>query len=258
MRYSSLLPLPHAYVVPGGRFREIYYWDSYFTMLGLEQSDRHDLVDSMVRDFAYLIDTYGHIPNGTAQLLSESLAAAILFRDGGIVSAKDPAGAYARYLPQLQREYSFWMEGQNASVPGKAHRRVVAMPDGSVLNRYWDDRDTARDESYREDTSWPTRVVGRRSRCSAISEPLPRAVGISVPLVRRWAHRASIDTTQIVPIDLNSMLYGLETAIRAGCKRRADQACAREFERRAKARAAAIDRYLWDEEAGAYFDYRWD
>ena len=62
--HSSLLPLPYRYVVPGGRFREIYYWDSYFTMLGLEQSGRHDLAVDMVRNFAFLIDRYGHIPNG--------------------------------------------------------------------------------------------------------------------------------------------------------------------------------------------------
>src|SRR5688572_10960254 len=61
---SSLLPLPHRYVVPGGRFQEIYYWDSYFTMLGLAESGRHDLVTDMVRNFAYLIDRYGHVPNG--------------------------------------------------------------------------------------------------------------------------------------------------------------------------------------------------
>ena len=36
---SSLLPLPFSYVVPGGRFQEIYYWDTYFTMLGLEVSN---------------------------------------------------------------------------------------------------------------------------------------------------------------------------------------------------------------------------
>src|SRR5215472_4741992 len=63
-RYSSALPLPKPYVVPGGRFREIYYWDSYFTMLGLAESGRQDLLANMVRDFAYLIDTYGHVPNG--------------------------------------------------------------------------------------------------------------------------------------------------------------------------------------------------
>src|SRR5688572_22986529 len=44
--HSSLLPLPYPYVVPGGRFREIYYWDSYFTMIGLEESGRHELTRS--------------------------------------------------------------------------------------------------------------------------------------------------------------------------------------------------------------------
>ena len=49
---SSLLTLPYPYVVPGGRFREMYYWDSYFTMLGLVQSGRPELAENMVRDFA--------------------------------------------------------------------------------------------------------------------------------------------------------------------------------------------------------------
>jgi alpha,alpha-trehalase len=61
---SSLLPLPYPYVVPGGRFNEIYYWDSYFTMLGLEESGRYDMALNMVRNFVSLIKRYGHIPNG--------------------------------------------------------------------------------------------------------------------------------------------------------------------------------------------------
>ncbi len=61
---SSLLPLPYPYVVPGGRFREVYYWDSYFTMLGLCVSGREDLSESMVQNFAFLLRTYGLIPNG--------------------------------------------------------------------------------------------------------------------------------------------------------------------------------------------------
>src|SRR5579864_1826024 len=132
------------------------------------------------------------------------------------------------------------------------------MPGGSILNRYWDGRDTARDESFREDTEL-ARQSGRPRK--QVFRDIRAAAESGWDFGSRWfadgRTRASIDTTQIVPIDLNSMLYGLETAIRTGCKRRADQACAREFERRAKARAAAIDRYLWDEEAGAYFDYRW-
>ena len=61
---SSLLPLPECYVVPGGRFGEMYYWDSYFTMLGLVESGRADLMRAMAGNFAYLIDQFGHVPNG--------------------------------------------------------------------------------------------------------------------------------------------------------------------------------------------------
>ena len=63
-RGGSLLVLPDSFVVPGGRFREIYYWDSYFTMLGLRESGRIDLIESMLHNFAYLLDHFGHVPTG--------------------------------------------------------------------------------------------------------------------------------------------------------------------------------------------------
>src|SRR5580698_3512481 len=150
--YASLLPLPKPYVVPGGRFREIYYWDSYFTMLGLDESGRHDLVLDMVDDFAHLIDLYGHVPNGTRTYYLSRSQPPFFFEMVGLLAPEGSGESYARYLSQLRREYAFWMEGEKGLAPGSAHRRVVALPDGAVLNRYWDDRDTPRDESYREDT----------------------------------------------------------------------------------------------------------
>ena len=48
---GSLLALPYPYVVPGGRFREIYYWDSYFTMLGLAASGEDILLEKHGRQF---------------------------------------------------------------------------------------------------------------------------------------------------------------------------------------------------------------
>jgi alpha,alpha-trehalase len=257
-RYSSLLPLPQPYVVPGGRFREIYYWDSYFTMLGLDESGRHDLVADMVRDFAYLIDTYGHVPNGTRTYYLSRSQPPFFFAMVGLLSSDDSASVFARYLPQLRREYAFWMQGASGLRRGTAHRRVVAMADGSILNRYWDDRDTPRDESYREDielaraSERPAQQVFRDIRAAAES---------GWDFGSRWfadaRTRATIDTTDIVPIDLNSLLFGLENAIRLGCQRQANHVCAGEFVRRAAARHAAIDRYLWDGSAGAYLDYRW-
>ena len=257
-RYSSLLALPQPYVVPGGRFREIYYWDSYFTMLGLAESGRQDLVSGMVRDFAYMIDTFGHVPNGARTYYLSRSQPPFFYAMVGLLSPKDSAGAFATYLPQLRREYAFWMQGAQGLRPGASHRRVVAMPDGSILNRFWDDRDTPRDESYREDMQL-ARSSGRSA--PSLFRDIRAAAESGWDFGSRWfadgRTRASMDTTEIVPVDLNSLLFGLESAIRAGCERRGDEPCTHEFERRAAARRRSIDRYLWDASEGAYLDYRW-
>ena len=256
--YSSLLSVPQPYVVPGGRFREVYYWDSYFTMLGLALSGRHDLVSGMVQNFAYLIDTYGHVPNGTRTYYLSRSQPPFFFAMVGLISSDDPAGAFAAYLGTLRREYAFWMKGEHGLKAGSSHRRLVAMPDGSVLNRFWDDSDTPRDESYREDVE-----LARSSKRPApqLYREIRAAAESGWDFGSRWfadGHTlATIDTTEIVPVDLNSLLFALENAIRAGCERRADAACAREFASRAEARHRAIDRYLWDASQGTYLDYRW-
>ncbi len=68
--------------MPGGRFSETYYWDSYFTMLGLAESGREDLLKCMADNFAWLIETYGHIPNGNRTYYLQPLAAAGVRPDG--------------------------------------------------------------------------------------------------------------------------------------------------------------------------------
>lgn len=256
--YSSQLPLPKPYVVPGGRFREMYYWDSYFTMLGLVESGRADLVEDMVRNFAYLIDTYGHIPNGARSYYLSRSQPPFFFKMVELLSPEDPAKAFAQFLPQLKKEYAFWMEGAEGLRAGTAHRRVVALADGSILNRYWDDRPAPRDESYREDSEL-ARAVKRDVR--QMFRDIRAAAESGWDFSSRWfadAHALStIETTQIVPVDLNSLLFGLENAIHNACAQSADRACAAEFSHRAARRRAAIDRYLWDAPAGAYLDYRW-
>ncbi len=256
--YASLLPLPYPYVVPGGRFREIYYWDSYFTMLGLEESGRRDLVVDMVRDFADLIDRYGHVPNGARTYYLSRSQPPFFFEMVGLLSRDDPAAAFAQYLPELKREYAFWMQGAESLPRRHAHRRVVALPDGSILNRYWDDRETPRDESFREDAALAA-ASGREPH--QLFRDIRAAAESGWDFSSRWfsdpTDRATINTTEIVPADLNSLLYGLEMAIHLGCERSGEVACAHEFTHRAEARRAAIDRYLWDAGAGAYLDYHW-
>ena len=61
---SSLVHLPHGFIVPGGRFREMYYWDTYWTVLGLLVSQMHQTVAGILLNFAHLIQKYGWVPNG--------------------------------------------------------------------------------------------------------------------------------------------------------------------------------------------------
>ncbi len=91
--YSSALALPKPYVVPGGRFRELYYWDSYFTLLGLAQSGRDDLVQDMIGDFGGLIDTYGHVPNGTRTYYLSRSQPPFFFEIVAVAQSQDRAAA---------------------------------------------------------------------------------------------------------------------------------------------------------------------
>jgi len=257
-RYSSLLPLPRPYVVPGGRFRELYYWDSYFVMLGLAESGRQDLLEDMAKNFADLMDTYGHAPNGTRTYYLSRSQPPFFFEMVSLLSPADPAGAFARYLPELRAEYAYWMEGANALHAGQAHAHAVALEDGSILNRYWDDSDKPRDEAYRQD-------VMLAAATPRLPQELYRDIRAGAEsgwdFSSRWfadaRTLAAIDTTEIIPIDLNALMFGLENAIRAGCERAGDDHCAEDFAKRAEARRRAIDRYLWDPSRGVYLDYRW-
>jgi alpha,alpha-trehalase len=253
---SSLLPLPHCYVVPGGRFSELYYWDSYFTMLGLAESGRHDLLHCMASNFAYLIDTYGHIPNGNrTYYLSRSQPPVFalmveLFESHGVCGAIE-------WLPQLCKEYDFWMEGADALRPGDAHRHGVRLDDGSLLNRYWDDRDTPREESHLEDvttarrTSRPSTEVYRDLRAGAAS---------GWDFSSRWCDGGKLETirtTAILPVDLNAFLYKLERQIAELSHADGQRKQAEAFAARAQRRSAAINRWLWNEAAGSFLDYDW-
>ncbi len=255
---SSALPIPRPYVVPGGRFRELYYWDSYFTMLGLEQSGRNDLVRDMIGDFAWLIDRYGHIPNGTRSYYLSRSQPPFFFEMVALWQPQDPAAGWARYLPQLRREYAYWMADAASLRSTGARRRVVRLPDGSLLNRYWDDIDAPRDESWREDSAL-ARDSGRAP--AALYRDLRAAAESGWDFSSRWLRDprklGSIQTTQIVPVDLNSLLFGLEQAIRAGCERVGNHGCVAQFAQRANARHRAIDRYLWNPQRHSYSDYRW-
>ncbi|GLQ86694.1 alpha,alpha-trehalase TreF [Dyella flagellata] len=253
---SSLLPLPNCYVVPGGRFTELYYWDSYFTMLGLAESGRCDLLNCMASNFAYLIDTYGHIPNGNrTYYLSRSQPPVFalmveLFEARGVDKA-------VVWLPQLRKEYDYWMEGAVELRPGDAHRHCVRLDDGSLLNRYWDDRDTPREESHLEDVTTALRSTRPRAE---VYRDLRAGAASGWDFSSRWCDDGklqTIRTTAILPVDLNAFLYQLERQIAVLSQADGQHRQADVFRMRAGSRREAVNRWLWNDAIGSFLDYDW-
>lgn len=257
-RWSTLIPLPYSYVVPGGRFREIYYWDSYFTMHGLVASDRLDLTEDMIKNFAWLIDQVGHVPNGNRTYYLSRSQPPFFAAMVSLLQTQLGEKAAAEFLPAMVKEYQFWMSGADQLVPGEAHRRVVMLSDGTLLNRYYDDLDQPRPESYREDVfSAQSFAADERPR---VYRDIRAAAESGWDFSSRWFadHKSleTIHTTDIIPVDLNSLLYHLERTISELHAVSGDMVKFEEFARKAQARKSAINRWLWDNASGTYGDYR--
>ena len=282
---SSLLPLPNPYIVPGGRFREVYYWDSYFTMLGLKESGETKTIEDMVNNFAYMINTYGHIPNGNrSYYLSRSQPPFFALMVELLAEIKGDA-VYATYLPALEKEYQYWMMGSEKLAAGAASQRVVKLSDGTLLNRYWDDLDIPRQESYRQDVETAEQAVKsvlagkefknekQKERAAdeirrEIYRNLRSGAASGWDFSSRWfadkKNISTIQTTQFLPVDLNCLMYQLELTLKTAYSKLTsaksdvtakNNALAGQYDKRAKDRKKAIEQYCWNETAGIYADY---
>ncbi len=256
--FSTLQPLPYPYVVPGGRFREMYYWDSYFTMLGLLNDGQQELALDMLKDFAFEIDRYGMIPNGNRSYYLSRSQPPFFSLMVSLMASVGGSHILTVYLPEMRKEWDFWMEGANSLAPGHAARNLVRLADGTLLNRYWDARDAPRDESYLEDvrtaaaSGRPPEIICRELRATAES---------GWDFSSRWLADgktfSTVRTLQILPVDLNALLVHLEQTLAEAYRLEDNPAEANAFQHRAEARAAAIRRLMWDPQEGVFTDYLW-
>jgi alpha,alpha-trehalase len=253
---GTLIPLPFPYIVPGGRFREIYYWDSYFTMLGLQVSRRIDMIENMVANFAFLINTFGFIPNANrTYYLGRSQPPFFVLMVELLAEEKGEA-VLLKYRPQLEKEYKWWMKGSRSTGASNSHAHVLLMPDGSFMNRYWDDHEIPRPEAYIEDvrlaeaSTNPHSVVYRHLRAAAES---------GWDFCSRWfkdpMHMETICTTDLAPVDLNCLLLHIEETLLKIYSLQNETMLVGSFREKCAHRRHAIQTYCWNEETGFYFDY---
>lgn len=253
---GTLIQLPKPYVVQHSQAREVYYQDSYFTMLGLKASNQIDLLENMVDNFAHLIDIQGYVPAGNrTYFLSRTQAPYFACMVQLLASVKGD-NTYKKYLPQLEKEYTFWMDGKPTEPTKETNskKRVVWM-DGNILNRYYGD-EKPRPEYFKEDkklakkSGQDLKLFYKQLRASDES-----GWGISSRWLEDGKDVFKLHTTAIVPVDLNALMYNLELTIMKGkiIDKKLDEAA--NYEKLASIRREAIMRYCWSNDKKMFFDF---
>lgn len=254
---SSKIPLPLSYIVSSGTITEVYYWDSYFTMLGLKADGRADMIESMIDNFAHLIDNEGFVPSGNRTYYSSRSQPPFFACMVQLLADIKGDVVYKKYLPQLEKEYAFWMTGKLGDLGNStsANHRIVHV-DGNTLNRYCDDKDKPRPEFYKEDME-TAKKSGREIK--VFYRHLRAGTESGWDFSSRWFDNgkdlATIRTTDLVPIDLNALLYNLETVLMKAKILDKKMGEAAVFQKIASKRREALMRYCWSNEKGLFFDF---
>jgi alpha,alpha-trehalase len=243
--YSSLIPLPEPFVAPGGRFSEIYYWDTYFTSQGLIVGGHLDLVNQLVKNFAYLIKRCGFVPNGNRLYYLTRSQPPFFCSLVHILSRYIGFTAVLDYLPLIEDEYNFWMRGA----------RAVELAPGITLNRYWDSLTTPRPESYKEDIELARQASDKASFYRNIRAACESGWDFSSRWFEDSQNLATINTTDLLPVDLNTILFSIEEQLATWYYEAQLLDKAQFYRNRAQLRQQHITDYLWDDQLGFFFDY---
>ncbi len=258
---GSLFPLPHPYVVPGGRFDEQFYWDSYFIMLGLAADHKWSIMNGMMKNYAYMLRKFGLIPTANRNyFLSRSQPPFFSHMVKLLARHRGRTLTYTEYLPSMLSEYRFWMKGRKVlkdHTRGRAMLRVVRMPNSVVLNRYFDNKSTARPEMPTYD--YEAAHASDSHDKERIYVDLRASAESGWDFSSRWFRIPSeietIHTTDIVPVDLNCLLYQHEMTIAEAYTLLKQPLIAKRFREAAERRADTIRRYFWDKKYDFFTDY---
>ncbi|XP_054853686.1 trehalase isoform X2 [Eublepharis macularius] len=251
----SLIYVPHPLMVPGGRFIEYYYWDSFWVIQGLLLCDLTATAKGMIQNFLYLVEKFGHIPNGGRvyyQRRSQPPLLALMME--AYLERTADLAFLNESIHLLDEEYRFWQEQRavNVSWGGQQH----------TLNRYRVPAGEPRPEAYRRDAALARGLeAGARQELWA---ELQGAAESGWDFSSRWLlpppppARASLRDTQTsaaVPVDLNAVLCRVEALLAAFHARLGHAEQAQRFRAAHERRVAALRAVLWDEEAGVWLDF---
>ncbi|XP_007523666.2 trehalase [Erinaceus europaeus] len=249
----SLIYSKHPFIVPGGRFVEFYYWDSYWIVEGLLLSEMSETVKGMLQNFLDLVQTYGHIPNGArVYYLQRSQPPLLSLMMNSYLTHTQDMAFLRNNIETLAMELDFWAKNRSVSVSSGG--------ENYVLNRYSVPYGGPRPESYSKDVELAN-MVPEEQREMLWAE-LKAGAESGWDFSSRWFlggknpnSLSSIRTSKLVPVDLNAFLCQAEGLMSDFYSRLGNEAQAAKYRALRAQRMAAMQAILWDEKKGAWFDY---
>jgi alpha,alpha-trehalase len=266
LQEPGLLYLPRPYVVPGGRFNEMYGWDSYFIQLGLLRDDQLGPAQDMADNFLYEIGNYGKILNANrTYYLSRSQPPFLTQMLLGVYRRTHDRKWLAGAVPALEAYYRFWTSEPHIT-PETGLSRYYDLGDGPAPESVSAERDAEglthydRVKEYYRTHQVPDYEAGefydsKRDLLTSLFYKGDRSMRESGFDPSNRFGPFSVDIIHYDPVCLNSLLYLMETQtaeILGILGRDADGAI---WRKRAVDRAAAINRLMWDAADGLYYDY---
>ncbi len=263
---QGLLYLPFPYVVPGGRFNEMYGWDSFFIQLGLLRDGEMELAKNMADNFVYEIHEYGKVLNANrTYYLGRSQPPFFTEMLLGVFRRTHDRKWLASAVPAVESYYRFWTSEPHQvaetqlsryfdSGEGPAPEVLSAERDAQGRTHYdlvkeylrthrVSDYDVAQYYDRVSDALTPLFYKGDRSMRESGVDPSNRFGPFN------------LDIIHYNPVCLNSLLYVME--VQTGeildiVGRGAESAA---WTHRAKTRAERVNRLMWDAQDGLYYDY---
>ena len=266
LEYQGLLYLPRPYVVPGGRFNEMYGWDSYFIQTGLLEDGDVEMAKNMAENFLYEIRNYGKILNANrTYYLTRSQPPFLTQMVLGVWKRTHDRKWLEEALPAIESYYRFWTTEPHLT-PETGLSRYFDLGEGpapEVLSAERDDRgrthydlvkgyfrihkiadyDLSQYYNRASDRLTPLFYKGDRSMRESGFDPSNRFGPFS------------IDIIHYNPVCLNSLLYLMEQQIAEIVEILGRKIEAGEWRMHARTRALAMNRIMWDDRDGLYYDY---
>lgn len=239
------IQLPSPFVVPGGRFREMFYWDSYFTALGLVKHKRYDLLFALANNCVYFIRQFGYIPNGSRTYFIGRSQVPVFILIVDLICRYVHRDAWRDYLPELETEYAWWMQTH------------AVQEQGHLLNRFYQAVPQPRPEAYLKDLHLVQDLSTDQQKVAF--QHLRAACESGWDFSSRWNkdphNMSTIRCADIAPVDLNCLLYLYERKFSQWYQHLLNKEKADTYMQKAKARAQAIRTLFYNPEHEFYTDY---